>query len=323
MSQKPQREGLLSIILLSYFSSNSLKTTTDLILQKMEAESIPFELIIMDDGSEDDSHFIALDLERRDKRIHAYQLSKNYTTNYSKFAGLSVSNGACAVFVPDDLQRSLDTIVKMYRLWQEGQKIVVDYRTSRDDGFFTDLFARTYYKLMNSFSDVKFPKGGSDGALLDREVIDIINEHIHPTNTSLMVEVLRLGFDPYFLATERPKTEGKSRWTFKKKMRLAMDTFFNSSSFPIKMISMLGMFTFLFSLLLIVLVVFAKLFLNDHIFGFRIPGWTTSIIFITLFNGLNLLGIAIVAEYIWRIYEEVKGRPGYIIKKKQDQNHSE
>lgn len=289
----------------------------------MDQEGIPFELIIIDDGSTDNSFEIAKKLAIENNYIRAYQLSRNYTTNYAKFAGLEVSKGACAVFVPDDLQRPLSTVIKMYRLWEEGQKIVIDYRTSRDDGRLNDFFSNTYYRIMNWFSQVDFPPGGADGFLADREVIDILNDRIHPINTSIMVEVLRLGFSPYYLPSERPKVNTKSRWTFKKKVRLALDTFFTSSNFPIKLITMIGLLTFVVSFILIILVIYAKFYADNHLFGFSIPGWTTTIIFITMFNGLNLLGIAIVAEYVWRIYDEVKARPGYIIKKNDDKRIGE
>jgi len=313
---KSNRSGKLSVILLAYFSESRLVDTTQKITKALEGANVDFEIIIMDDGSTDNTYEIGLALESKDDRIKAYQLSKNYTTNYSKFAGLEVCSGDCAVFVPDDLQRSMDTVLKMYHIWAEGEQIVVDYRTSRDDGRLTDFFANRYYKFMNTYSEVKFPKGGTDGCLMDREIIDLLNERIRPINTSLMVEVLRLGFSPFFMPAERPKATVKSRWTFRKKWRLARDTFFNSSSFPIRLITYTGIFTFIFSCIFIMFLIYAKLFADNNLFGFRVPGWTTSLVAIMLFNGLNLISMAILAEYIWRIFEEVKDRPGYIIKKK-------
>ena len=309
----------MSVILLAYFSEGRLIHTVQQISEALTEASIDFEIVIMDDGSTDNTYELAMALEEKDDRIRAFQLSKNYTTNYSKFAGLSVCVGDCAVFVPDDLQRTMNTVVRMYRHWQEGEQIVVDYRTSRDDGPITDFFANRYYGLMNKYSEIQFPKGGTDGCLMDREIIDIINNRIRPKNTSLMVEVLRLGFSPFFMPAERPKPTSKSRWTFRKKWRLVMDTFFNSSSFPIRLITYTGIITFIISWLLIILLIYAKLFGNDNLFGFRVPGWTTSLVAIMLFNGLNLISLAIVAEYIWRIFEEVKDRPGYIIRKKEKQ----
>ncbi len=310
------RQGKLSIIFLSYQSAGVMKERVAQIFEHMQEEAIPIEVIIMDDGSTDNSYIVAQEIEQENPHVFAYQLSKNYTTNYSKFAGLEVCNGDCAVFVPDDFQRSLATVTKMYRKWQMGEQIIIDYREERNDGWATDKLADTYYKIMNKYSDVEFPKGGSDGALIDREIIDILNNKINPINTSLMVEILRLGFQPYMLPASRGVTEGKSRWTRKKKMRLAKDTFFNASSFPIKVIGVIGWTIFILSIIFIFVIILARLFGDTTLFGFPIPGWTTTLVIMAFFNSIVILSLAVISEYIWRIFEEVKNRPPYIIKKK-------
>ncbi len=304
----------LSVVLHSYYSGDRLRSASQKIMEKMDAESIPLEIIIIDDGSTDNSFDIACELADQYPRISAIQLSKNYTTPYAKFAGLQVCKGGCAVFVPDDLQRPLENVVDMYRIWEQGHKIVIGYRASRDDGFMNDLFSNTYYKIMNFFSEVDFPPGGADDFLADREVIDVINEHISPRNTSPIVEVLRLGFSPILVPYDRPKGMGKSRWTMKKKIRLAKDTFFASSSFPIKFITYAGLTIFTFSIVLIIAVIYAKLFTSNRLFGLQMAGWATTLTLITFFNGFTLLCLGVIAEYIYRIFDEVKGRPGYIIR---------
>ena len=186
--------------------------------EHFEAEKIDFELIIIDDGSTDNSYNEALELEKIDNRVSAYQLSKNYTSHYSIFAGFTVAKGNCVVSIPDDLQLPLKVVVEMYRQWEKGYKIIIPYRDVREDPFFSRLFAEYYYKFMNNFSEIIFPKGGADIFFADREIVDIINEHIHPKNTSTIAEVLRLGFDPLFIPMKRPKgINKKSRWTLKKK----------------------------------------------------------------------------------------------------------
>lgn len=310
-------QKLYSIILLSYYSKDRIKGVFERVASVMEKENIPFEFIVMDDGSKDDSYKVALELEKEDARVRAYQLSRNYTSHYAKFAGFSVSKGDCVTSIPDDMQQPLDTYVTMYRQWEKGNKLVIPYRTSRNDGWLKDRFAKGYYSLMNSFSHVKFPPGGFDVFAADREIIDILNTQIHPINTSTTVEVLRLGFDPVFIPYERPKVKNKSRWTFRKKMKAAADAFFTSSNFPIRLITYLGIITSIFSFGLIIFTVIAKLFGDSSMLGISVPGWATTVIFISLFSGLILFSLGIIAEYIWRIYEEVKNRPGYIIKRKE------
>lgn len=309
---------LYSIILLSYYSEKQINSTFSAVAERMEAENIPFEFIIMDDCSKDDSYKVACELEQKDKRVRAFQLSRNFTSHYSKFAGFSISKGECVTSMPDDGQQPIETYVQMYRLWEKGNKLVIPYRISRNDGIIKDTFSKLYYKLMNSLSVVKYPPGGFDVFLADREIIDIINERIHPINTSTTVEVLRLGFDPVFIPFHRPKVKSKSRWTFKKKLKQASDAFFTASNFPIRLITYLGLITSIFSILLIFFTVIAKILGEQSLGGFSIPGWATTVIFISLFSGLILFSLGIIAEYIWRIYEEVKDRPGFIIKKNED-----
>ena len=308
----------LSIILLSYYSSKRIVGVYQELSKTLKAANIPFEFIIMDDGSEDDSYEVALALEKENSNVFAYQLSKNYTSHYSIFAGLSVCKGACAMPIPDDNQQPFDSIVKMYRLWENGEKIIIPHREIRKDGWLSSFFSHSFYQVMNLFSEVKFPQGGADVFFIDREVIDIINSTIHPIRTTSISEVLRLGFSPFYFPFERPKGDNtKSRWTLAKKMDLAKDFLFSSSTFPIKFISYTGVFIFIISLSLIVFYSYVKLFGNPEYWHLNeVPGWTSLIVFISFFSGLILLSIGIISEYIWRIYEEVKSRPGYIIKKK-------
>jgi dolichol-phosphate mannosyltransferase len=306
---------MLSIVLLSFQSERRLSGAIAALRTEMEREAIPFEIIVVDDGSSDQSYAVARAEAAQDPRVRAIRLSRNYTSPYAFFAGLSVCKGACATSVPDDLQRPPELVVRLYRQWQNGQKIVVPYRLSRDDGWWSDLFSRLYYGLMNRYSDVRFPPGGTDSVLVDREVIDILVHRIHHTRTSPVVEALRLGFDPVFVGYHRPPKAGaKSRWTFSKRVRLLTDTFFGASIFPLRMITWLGFAVFGVCLLLALLVVGAKLFSDNKLFGLPVQGWATTIVFITMFNGLILLCMGVVAEYVWRIFEEVKGRPPYIIR---------
>jgi glycosyltransferase involved in cell wall biosynthesis len=303
---------MLSIILLSYQSAQRIEKFFDTLNERMLEEKIEFECIIMDDASTDSSHDIALEIEKKFKNVRAFQLSRNFTSHYSIFAGFSKVRGNCAVAMPDDFQLPLDTVVEMYRIWEKGKKVVIPHRDDRDDPIISQFFSFLYYSLMNKLSEVKFPKGGADIFLADKEIIDIFNKHIHPKNTSTIIEVLRLGFDPVYVPFVRPSgNNSKSRWTFRKKMRLAMDTFFSSSSFPIKFISGLGISSFVLTVMLITYYITAK------ITGIiEIPGWTLLIITFTFFSGLILLSIGIIAEYVWRIFDEVKSRPGFIIKEK-------
>ncbi len=309
----------LSVILLSYYSKNKLVVAAQKLVSLFVQNNIPYEIIIMDDGSQDESYEIACSLEKENQNIKAFQLSRNYTSHYSIFAGLSVCTGACAAAVSDDEQQPYSTLVEMYRLWEQGNKVIIPYRNGRDDPFFSKIFSVGFYSIMTKLSDIKLPKYGVDTFFIDRELVDILNERIHPIRTTSITEILRLGYNPVFLPYFRPLgSNEKSRWTFKKKRKLAKDFFFSSSVFPISLITRLGLFFSLFSILLILFYLYGRLFGSDDSFWSlkKVPGWTSTVIIISFFSGLILFSLGIIAEYIWRIYEEVKNRPGYIIKKK-------
>ncbi len=308
---------MLSLILLSYFSEERINQVHNKLSSLLSKENIDFELIIIDDGSTDNSFKIAQELESRHGNVQAFQLSKNYTSHYAIFAGLSICKGDCAMPIPDDEQQPYASIVDMYRIWEKGAKVIIPYREKRNDGFLNNLLSNTYYKTINFLSDVTFPKGGADMFFIDRELIDLINDRIHPINTSSIIEVLRLGFSPTYYPYVRVKgINTKSRWTLKKKIRLFKDTFFSSSTWPIKIITNLGLFFSLFAFGIIVIYTYIRFFGNPDFWGEIFPGWTSTIIIVSFFSGLILFSLGIIAEYIWRIYEEVKARPGYIIKKK-------
>ncbi|MBL7903277.1 MAG: glycosyltransferase [Bacteroidia bacterium] len=309
---------LLSIILCSYKSKERLIKVRDQVHNVMTQEGIPYELIIIDDGSNDTSFEIAKKIEQTHSNVFAYELSRNYTSHYAIFAGLSKANGSCATVIADDEQQPYHLLVECYRKWkQEGHKIIFPYRTERDDPWTSKLFANLFYTVMSSVSDFIYPKHGVDSFFIDREIIDLLNTRIHPINTTTVTELLRLGFQPHYLPYVRGKsTVTKSRWTFKKKIRLAKDWFFSTSSFPIKFITFLGVSISILSFGLIVFYLYIKLFGNPDYWKVGVQGWISIVILISFFSGLILLSLGIIAEYIWRIYEEVKNRPGYIIKQK-------
>lgn len=312
------KDKTLSLILLSYYSGERLVKVYEDVTRVFGEENIPIELLIMDDGSQDDSFEIACKLEKEHPNVRAYQLSRNYGAVYNEFAGYSMCSGACAITIPDDEQQPYSSIVEMYRKWEEGYKVVIPYRINRNDPKVSKFMAESYYKIMQKISDINFPPGGADVALLDREVIDILNSRVHPRNTMLMMEILNLGFSPYFLPYERPLGlgEGASRWSFRKKMKLAKDSIFAASTLPVRMISAIGMWSCLIAILAFIFYFYIAAFGNRQFWGLTIPGWVSIILLILLFGGVVMLALGIIAEYIWRIYEEVKDKPGYIIKKK-------
>lgn len=313
----------LSIIILSYFSKERLITAYDKISRVFSEQHIPFEFIIIDDGSTDQSFEIAKKLEGEHSNVRAFQLSRNFTSHYAAFAGLSVAKGGCCTLIPDDEQQPYTSIVEMYRMWERGEKVVIPYRNNRKDPAISKFFSALFYRLFNSIADVKFPYGGADTFLIDREIVEIINKYISPRRTTTITEILRLGFNPAYLSYDRAQgNNNKSRWTWKKKVNLAKDLLYSSSSWPIKFITNLGLTCFFFSLGLVLLLTYIRFFGNNEFWHLKdFPGWTSTVVIVAFFSGLILLSLGIMAEYIYRIFEEVKARPGFLIKNDPGKSH--
>jgi len=312
-------KGKLSVILCSYKSKDRIEKVRNQLHAVLTSAAIPYELIIIDDGSLDGSSEVALSLEKQFENVKAYELSRNYTSHYAIFAGFKMVTGDCATVIADDEQQPLHLLVQLYNEWEKGAKIIFPYRTERNDPILTKLMAELFYKIMSAISDLSYPSKGIDSFFVDREIIDIINDRIHPINTTTVTELLRLGFNPLYFPYVRGKSSAsKSRWTLSKKIKLAKDWFFSTSSFPIKLISYLGLAVSLFAFALIIFYGYIKFFGNRNYWQFEVKGWVSIIILISFFSGLILLSLGIIAEYIFRIYEEVKGRPGFIIKNKKN-----
>lgn len=309
----------LSVILPSYKSGKRLISVRNQLDEKLALHRIPYELVIIDDGSQDGSFEIATTLESQFNNVKAFELSRNFTSHYALFAGFTVVTGDCAIIIADDDQQPYQLFVDMYNEWEKkGNKIIFSYRTERNDPWLTKQIAILFYKVISYVSDFKYPPKGIDTYLIDREVINLLNEKIHPINTTTFTELLRMGFNPTYYPYIRGKSSAsKSRWTIRKKIKLAKDWFFSTSSFPIKFITFLGVSTSFLSFCLILFYLYIKLFGNPDYWKVGVQGWISIVILISFFSGLILLSLGIIAEYIWRIYEEVKNRPGYIIKKRE------
>jgi glycosyltransferase involved in cell wall biosynthesis len=307
---------MLSVILLSYQSENNILREFEKVDNLLRDAKIPFEFVIIDDGSTDDSVGVAQELARSVAHVRSFALSRNYTSHYAAFAGLSISDGGCAAIIPDDGQQPHQLLVDMYRLWEKGSKVVFPFRSDRQDRWLDRTMSKLFYQIINIGSDVKIPANGADTWLIDRELIDILNSCISPIRTTTISEILRLGFSPQYIGYTRPKSSGASRWTLRKKVRLASDWFYSSSSFLITSISFLGVLVFLSSFALAFVYAYARAFGNDSFWGLASsPGWV-SLVCILLFSlGIVMLSLGIMSQYIWRIYEEVKSRPGFVIKK--------
>ena len=299
----------LSIVIPVYYNEDNLKPLyqdlQEKVLNKIECE---YELVLVNDGSNDRSWEVMKELSQTDAHIHNISLSKNFGSHAAILCGLSECEGELAVVKAADLQEPSELILEYIKKWEEGYNVVIAIREDREEGKSQIAFANMYYWIVRKTSLPQMPEKGFDNFAIDRKVIDVL-KNLDEKNSAITGQILWSGFRtaqiPY---TRKARTIGKSKWTLRKKVRLVADTLFSFSLVPIKMISGIGILTFLGSVIWAFFILVAK-------FKGSIPvdGWTTSIIVQLLSFGITMITIGILGEYLWRIFDASRNRPPYII----------
>jgi dolichol-phosphate mannosyltransferase len=209
-----------------------------------------------------------------------------------------------------DLQDPPTLILQLFEKYLEGNKVVLAIREERNESFKQKLFASTYYKLMRKYVIKDMPLGGFDCFLADKQVIAVLTK-IEEKNTSLFAQVLWLGFKRAEIRYIRQSREiGQSRWTFSKKLKLALDSLLAFSYMPIRAISLIGLLDCIFSLTYAIYVIFQKV-----IFGAS-AGWPSLMVAIMFTSGVQMLTLGIIGEYLWRNFDESRKRPLYVLEEK-------
>lgn len=298
----------LSIIIPVYYNEESLiDLYEDLkkeVLSKLEA----YEIVMVDDGSKDHSYDVMKVLAQHDKNIKLIKLSRNFGSHAALLAGLVRCTGDCAVIKTADLQEPSRLILEMYTKWKQGNKVVLAVRDGRDEPRGQKFFANMYYRLMKNTTNLNMPEGGFDCFLVDRKVIHVLEE-MEEKNTSLMMQVLWCGFksDSVHYFREKRK-KGNSKWTLGKKIKLVVDSLLGFSFIPIRAITVIGLIFTLLSFVLMAITLFSKLIGN-----IAVDGYTTLMIVLLLSNGIIIVTLGIIGEYLWRAFDASRHRPVYII----------
>lgn len=266
------------------------------------------EIVCVDDGSKDGSYKALLELREKDDRFKVVKLSRNFGSHTAILAGFAHATGDCMTMVAADLQEPLEIIIEMYEKWKQGKKVVIAVRKDREDGFFQKLFSNTYYSLMQKYALKDMPSGGFDCFFIDKKVRDVLVS-MNEKNSSIVGQVLWAGFEMDKIYYVRKKREiGESKWTLSKKIKLFIDSFMAFSYVPIRFISTLGIFI---SIVGFILAVF--LIVNKFMFNVPVQGWTTMMITLLMLSGIQMLTLGVIGEYLWRNFDESRGRPTYIV----------
>ena len=304
----------LSIVVPVYYNEKNLKPLYEDLKEKvLEKLDCAYEIVFVNDGSKDGSYEVMQELAAMDENIKLVNLSRNFGEHLATLAGMAECTGTVAVRKAADLQEPSEMILEMLEKYRAGAKVVLAVRKDREEPLSQKMFSKIYCWMMRKFALANMPQGGFDTYMISRQVIDMLVE-ISEKNAPLTEQVLWSGFESEKVYYVRQKREiGKSGWTLSKKIKLTVDSLISFSYFPIRCVSVVGALSILGTIIggIIILV--------EHFMGrITVEGYTTIVLLILLAFGIVMLTLGVMGEYIWRILDEVRNRPSYIVDKVED-----
>lgn len=299
----------VSIVIPVYYNEDNLRPLYEDIKEKIiDVIDFDYEIVMVNDGSKDHSYEVMKELASIDNNIKIISLSRNFGSHAAILCGISKCTGDCAVIKAADLQEPTELVLEMINSWKKGNNVVLAVREGREESKSQTFFANTYYNLVRKTALPSMPKGGFDVYLIDRKVIDVL-ENLDEKNSALTGQILWSGFKTDIVYyTRRAREIGKSRWTLKKKIRLVMDTLFSFTSLPISLVLSFGMISVIGAVIWAIFVFVAKL-----MGAIEVSGWTTLFIFNLFSFGIIMMTLGILGEYLWRTFDASRNRPPFII----------
>jgi glycosyltransferase involved in cell wall biosynthesis len=275
----------------------------------MDSTGEPYEIIFVNDGSRDGTLGKVREIAKMDRNICLISFSRNFGHQSAITAGMDYSKGQAVIVIDADLQDPPEVMLKMIDKWKEGYEVVYGLRIKRKgETFFKKVTAKVYYRILNKLTDVDIPVDVGDFRLIDRKVCDALKK-LPERNRYVRGLISWLGFRQTgveFVREER--LAGETKYPFRKMIKLALDGITSFSYKPLKLASYIGAAISAIGFLYLLVVIFQKLFTDT-----TVQGWASLIAITLFFNGIILLILGIIGEYIRRIYDEAKGRPIYIV----------
>ena len=267
-----------------------------------------YEFVFVDDGSDDGSLAELRRLRAEDARVRIISFTRNFGQMAAILAGLKSAMGDLVLHMSADLQDPIELIPRMVRDHESGSELVVAYRAEREDRWTSRVTSRLFYGIIR-LSLPQLPAGGFDYVLMSRRVVDVFNR-IDVRNRFFQGDLLWLGYKTTFIPYTRAKrTIGRSQYTFAKRVKNSLDAILDSSYLPIRFISAVGALVALVGFLYALNIAYWRLR-----YGLAFPGQAPIMILILGIGGILMLMLGILGEYVWRIYDEVKHKPNYIVR---------
>lgn len=304
-------EKLLSLVVPAFNEEEAMEQSFERTYRAMSSIGYPFEIIYIDDGSRDRTWEIISRLAREHEEVKALRFSRNFGHQLAVTAGMDEAKGDAVIIMDADLQDPPEVIADMVKAWEQGADIAYGKRLHRKgETAAKKLTAWCYYRLLNFMSAYPIPLDTGDFRLLDKAVADefkVLREH----NRFLRGMSAWLGYNAVPVEYVREeRCAGKTKYTLKKMLRLAADGIFGFSSKPLTLIGWAGIAVLCIALLGLIATIACAAVTG-------VPGWLWAVCALVLLDGVILCAMGVQGAYTQRIYDEVKGRPLYIIKERQ------
>lgn len=304
--------SVLSIVLPSYNEEQNIANTAAVLSELLEREQIDYELVFISDGSTDRTYEEIQKAAEGNARVKGARFSRNFGKEAGIFAGLRIAGGDAVIVMDCDLQHPPEVIPQMWKLWQEGYEVVEGIKISRGkESPAHKLAAGLFYRIMSSLIRMDM-NASSDFKLLDRKVVDVLVS-LPEKNTFFRALSFWAGYRTATVEYEvQERRYGVSKWSFFSLMKYAISNATSFSTLPLQLVTIAGLIFLLFSVILGVQT------LVRFLMGSSVEGFTTVILLLLICGGMIMLSLGVIGHYIARIYEEVKGRPKYIISETTD-----
>ncbi|MCF8236879.1 MAG: glycosyltransferase family 2 protein [Saprospiraceae bacterium] len=308
--------ALISIIIPCYYNEENLPVTFGR-LQKMEdmlPEGTRVEYLFIDDGSGDGTYAVLEGFQQsQPERVVLLKLAGNVGSYNAILAGMGFAKGDCCTVISADLQDPPELIPQMFDYWRQGFKLVLANRQHREEGWFKQLFAGIFHRVIRRFALKNMPKGGFDFVLFDQKLCTEVVQ-MDEKNTNTLFLLPWLGYPYVNIPYVRQQREiGRSRWTLAKKVKLFIDSFIAFSFFPIRMIAVSGLILGVLAMGYALYILYARL--TGHI---DVEGWSALMLVILLVSSFQMVALGILGEYLWRTLDAVRKRPNFVIDQVKD-----
>lgn len=299
-----------SVVIPVYNEEEVVNECYSRIKKVMDSTNEKYEIIFVNDGSRDNTRQMLKEICRVDGNVKMIDFSRNFGHQSAITAGMNYSVGEAVVVIDADLQDPPEVILRMLEKWKEGYQVVYGKRLKREgESIFKRVTAKIFYRLLARLTEFDIPVDAGDFRLIDRKVCDALNK-ISEKNRYVRGIISWLGFNTTYVEFVREKRyAGKTKYPLRKMIKFATDAVVSFSYKPLRITSYLGMVLSVVSFLYLIVALFLKLF---NVID-TVQGWMSIVAISLFFNGIVLLVLGIMGEYIGRIYDEVKARPLYVV----------